>query len=170
MGLEYMRKLFLSVLTVFLCFSHMAKANEKLQGDFAEGYGIEYYTNVKKQVETYKAKVENCSETTNIDECFYSNGDCPQIKKLADCYDDLAKQIINEYYSPNSKENLKVYKKISETLYDAFSIIYCQNKFNYPSGKICITQTARAALGMIKNYLLELLHTVDSSISVYLEE
>lgn len=165
-----MKKLFLGVWVCLFCFNAVAQDNKKLRGDFEEGQGIEYYAAVKKQVGIYKEKVENCSKVTDITECFYNRGYCPQVRQLAKCYDDLAEKIINEYYSHNSKENLETYKKFSETTYDAFGVIYCQNKFNYPSGQLCKTQTARAALDAVKNYLLELLYTVNTSINDYLEE
>lgn len=163
-----MKKIFLGFLACLFCFSAIAQDNKQLKGDFEEGRGVEYYAAVKKQVEMYKEKIENCSQTINITECFSDRGDCPQVGKLAKCYDNLAEEIINEYYSHNSKENLEIYKKFSETTYDAFDVIYCRNNFNYPSGQLCKTQTARAALDAVRNYLLELLYAVNTLISDYL--
>lgn len=92
-------------------------------------------------------------------------------KKLASCndftcLDNIAKQIIYNFYPSSAEQNFVSYQTYSQAVFNAYSIINCLDKYNGPN-TICSQITQTEAFEIMKQYCEKLLKQPENHLNTF---
>ena len=155
-----MKKIIIGLIISLSCITDVF-ANEVIHGiDIDYVYNTSDWSNKEKikdiisdyaSLLQYKKQLRQCSQTI----------------EQTDCLNTLAEDIIKQFYNYNLENNLNSYHNYIKTLYSAYGIIYCSNKYKIPAGTMCSQETTGKIWEMIERYISDLLHMVEQPLNDY---
>ena len=92
---------------------------------------------------------------------------CHQNSEKLSCLNNLAKNIITNFYVGNIKDNLDNYQEYVKATFAAYGIVYCLNKYKIPSGSMCNQENNANTCDVIDRYINELLTPVEQHLLNY---
>ena len=76
------------------------------------------------------------------------------------CMNSLTEDIIKNFYNHNLEQNLNNYHNYVKATASAYGVIYCLNKYRFPSGTMCNQETQVKIQETIEQYAKDLLQSV----------
>ena len=73
---------------------------------------------------------------------------------ISSCYDSVAKKILTAFYV-YPEESIKDYQQLKEILNKIYANQFCTNKYTYPSGNLCATESQPDKLKALHFYLVK---------------
>lgn len=86
---------------------------------------------------------------------------------ISSCYDSVAKKILTAFYV-YPEESIKDYQQLKEILNKIYANQFCTNKYTYPSGNLCATESQPDKLKALHFYIQSLIDRCQQTMQSFL--
>ncbi len=93
--------------------------------------------------------------------------DCSHNSKRFECLNDLAKDILHQFYNYNTENNIIAYENYVKSTFSAYAVVYCLDKYNFPPETICEQEKDNHTIEVMEQYIKTLLSQIERRLNVY---
>lgn len=93
--------------------------------------------------------------------------ECLETADKTECMDNVAEDVIRHFYNHNVNENLNNYYTFKKSVFAAYGIIYCLNKYQTPSGTMCNQENIAKSQNIVEQYINDLLQNAEQILNKY---
>lgn len=92
---------------------------------------------------------------------------CSQSSDRFNCINTINEDIIKHFYNHDLNNNLSEYHNYIKSVFAAYGVVYCSNKYRIPPGTMCNQETNGKTQDIIEQYSKDLLQSIEQILLSY---